>query len=134
MEWLRISTSNTLLRVATDEVVCVRADGNYCDITLSNGKSRTLTFQLHFFDEIFQQLHNNTFVRIGRSLIVNKRYIHFINLTEQVLVLYGGELKEQIVFSGLPKNDKTVQYIVLSRDALKQLKELLEEEKGVENG
>ena len=133
MEWLRISTSSMMLRVSTDEVVCVRADGNYCDITLSNGKSRTLTFQLHFFEEIFQQLHNNTFIRVGRSLIVNKRYIHFINLTEQQLELYGGNLREAIVFSGLPRFDKSIQCVSLSRDVLKQLKEKLEEEKGVEN-
>lgn len=134
MEWLRISISTTMLRVATDEIVYVRADGNYCDITMSNGKSRTMTFQLHFFEEIFQQLHNNTFVRVGRSLIVNKRYIHFINLTEQQLELFGGSLREQIVFSGLPRSDKSIQCISLSRDVLKQLKESLEEEKGIENG
>jgi len=29
MEWLRISTSTELVRVATDEIVYVRADGNF---------------------------------------------------------------------------------------------------------
>ena len=75
MEWLRISTSAELVRVATDEIVYVRADGNYCDLVLTNGTRRKMTFQLHFFEEIFQQLQNNTFVRVGRSLIVNKRYM-----------------------------------------------------------
>ena len=83
MEWLRISTSTELVRVATDEIVYVRADGNYSDLVLTNGQRRKMTFQLHFFDEVFQQLHNNMFVRVGRSLIVNKRYIYVINLTEQ---------------------------------------------------
>ena len=76
MEWLRISTSTELVRVATDEIVYVRADGNYSDLMLTNGKSRKMTFQLHFFDEVFQQLQNNMFARVGRSLIVNKRYHH----------------------------------------------------------
>ena len=58
MEWLKISTSNELVRVATNEIVYVRADGNYSDIMLTNGKSRKMTFQLHFFDEAFQQLQN----------------------------------------------------------------------------
>ena len=133
MEWLRISTSTELVRVATDEIVYVRADGNYSDLMLTNGKSRKMTFQLHFFDEVFQQLQNNMFVRVGRSLIVNKRYIYVINLTEQQLILSGGGLKEQIVFSRQTKYDKSKD-INLSRDALKQLKELLENEKGDDNG
>ena len=122
MEWLRISTSTELVRVATDEIVYVRADGNYSDLVLTNGKSRKMTFQLHFFDEVFQQLQNNMFVRVGRSLIVNKRYIHVINLTEQILIFSGQQIKGDIK----PVN--------VSRDALKQLKELLENEKGVDNG
>ena len=122
MEWLRISTSTELVRVATDEIVYVRADGNYSDLVLTNGKSRKMTFQLHFFDGIFQQLQNNMFVRVGRSLIVNKRYIHVINLTEQILIFSGQQIKSDIK----PVN--------VSREALKQLKELLENEKGVDNG
>ena len=122
MEWLRISTSTELVRVATDEIVYVRADGNYSDLVLTNGKSRKMTFQLHFFDEVFQQLQNNMFARVGRSLIVNKRYIHVINLTEQILIFSGQQIKGDIK----PVN--------VSLDALKQLKELLENEKGVDNG
>ena len=85
------------------------------------------------FDEVFQQLQNNMFVRVGRSLIVNKRYIYVINLTEQQLILSGGDLKEPIVFYGQPKTDSP-QNITLAREGLKQLKELLENEKGVDNG
>ncbi len=122
MEWLRISTSVELVRVASDEIVYVRADGNYSDLVLTNGKSRKMTFQLHFFEDVFQQLRNNFFVRVGRSLIVNKRYIYVINLTDQMLVFSG----QQITGDIRPVN--------VSREALKQLKELLENEKGVDNG
>ena len=117
MEWLRISTSVELVRVATDEIVYVRADGNYSDLVLTNGKSRSMTFQLHFFDEVFQQLQNNMFVRVGRSLIVNKRYIHVINLTEQYLVFSGQQITGKI------------EPVRVAREALKQLKELMENEK-----
>ena len=133
MEWLRISTSTEMVRVATDEIVYVRADGNYSDLMLTNGNSRKMTFQLHFFDEVFQQLQNNMFVRVGRSLIVNKRFIYVINLTEQQLILSGGDMKEPVVFYGQSKTDNP-QKISLAREALRQLKELLENEKGVENG
>ncbi len=122
MEWLRISTSTEMVRVATDEIVYVRADGNYSDLMLTNGKYRKMTFQIHFFDEIFQQLHQNMFVRVGRSLIVNKRYIYVINLTEQTMLFSGQQIKSEIA------------PVKVSREALKQLKEMLEEEKGTDNG
>lgn len=118
MEWLRISTSTELVRVATDEIVYVRADGNYSDLMLTNGNCRKMTFQIHFFDETFQRLPRNMFVRVGRSLIVNKRYIHVINLTEQLMRFAGQQIKNEIA------------PVRVSRDALKQLKEQLENEKG----
>ncbi|MBQ2210238.1 MAG: LytTR family transcriptional regulator DNA-binding domain-containing protein [Prevotella sp.] len=118
MEWLKISTSTELVRVATNEIVYVRADGNYSDLVLTNGKKRKMTFQLHFFDEVFQLLRNNVFVRVGRSLIVNKRYIHVVNLTDQMLVFGGQTITGEIA------------PVQVSRDSLKKLKELLEEEKG----
>ena len=118
MEWLKISTSTELVRVATNEIVYVRADGNYSDLMLTNGKKRKMTFQLHFFDEVFQLLRNNVFVRVGRSLIVNKRYIHVVNLTDQMLVFGGQTISGEIA------------PVQASRDSLKKLKELLEEEKG----
>ena len=118
MEWLRISTSTELVRVATDEIIYVRADGNYSDLVLTNGRSRKMTFQIHFFDEVFQQLRKNMFVRVGRSLIVNKRYIYVINLTEQMILFAGQPIKGDIA------------PVKVSREALKQLKEQLENEKG----
>ena len=118
MELLKISTSTELVRVATNEIVYVRADGNYSDLMLTNGKKRKMTFQLHFFDEVFQLLRNNVFVRVGRSLIVNKRYIHVVNLTDQMLVFGGQTITGEIA------------PVQVSRDSLKKLKELLEEEKG----
>lgn len=115
MEWLRISTSTELVRVQTDDIVFVHADGNYSEVLLYNGKKHTMTFQLHFFDETFQRLKNNFFVRVGRSLIVNKNYIYLINLTEQRMILTGGKLDGEYE-------------VKASREALKELKVQLEAE------
>lgn len=122
MEWLRFSVSNLLVRVATNEIVYVSADGNYSDLMLTDGNTRNLPFQLHFFDEAFGRLHDNMFVRVGKSLIVNKRYIFIIDLTGQMLIFSGQELKGHI---------KPVR---ASREALKQLKQQLDNEKGWNNG
>lgn len=116
MEWLRISTTNMLVRVATDEIVFVRADGNYSDLVLTNGKTRNMPFQLHYFEDAFQKLNANMFVRVGRSLIVNKRYIYIINLTDGILIFSGQEIKAEL------------SPIRVSREALKALKEQLQQE------
>ena len=122
MEWLKIKTSTELVRVSTDEIVYVCADGNYSDLVLTNGRTRKMTFQLHFFEDVFKQLNNNTFVRVGRSVIVNKRYVFVLNLTDQTLMFTGQQLSNEI---------KTLR---LPREALKQLMEQLAEEKGGANG
>ena len=122
MEWLKIKTSTELVRVSTDEIVYVCADGNYSDLVLTNGRTRKMTFQLHFFEDVFKQLNNNTFVRVGRSVIVNKRYVFVINLTDQTLMFTGQQISNEI---------KTLR---LPREALKQLMEQLAEEKGRANG
>ena len=109
-----------MVRVSTDEIVYVRAQGNYSEMMLTNGqKARILPFQLHFFEETFQRMRSGkNFVRLGRSLIVNKRYIFVINLKTQLLHFSGQQLKQEIT----PIN--------VSREALKQLKDQLEMEKG----
>ena len=118
MEWLKITTSAEMVRVRTDEIIYVCADGNYSDLVLTNGRKRKMTFQLHFFEDAFKQLHNNMFVRVGRSLIVNKRYVYVINLKEQLLVMSGQQFNSE------------VKQLKVSRDALKQLMDLLIKEKG----
>lgn len=109
MSWLIIKTATELVRVQAEDVVYVKADGNYSEMLLYNGSKHTMTFQLHHFENVFQRLKNNSFVRVGRSVIVNKNYIFVINLTEQKIVLNGGKLGKEYLLSA-------------SKDALKELK------------
>lgn len=115
MEWLRISTSTEHVRVQSDDIILVHADGNYSQLMLYTGKKHTMTFQLHYFNEIFQKLKNNPFIRVGRSLIVNKNYIYLVNLPEQKMILTGGKLDDEYELKA-------------SKDALKELKAQLENE------
>lgn len=119
MEWLRISTSTELVRVQTDDIVFVHADGNYSEVLLYNGKKHVMTFQLHFFEETFQRLKENFFIRVGRSLIVNKNYIYLINLTEQKMILTGGKLGSEYE-------------VRASKDALREIKAKLESDSALQ--
>lgn len=112
-----ISTSVDLVRIAPERVVYVASDGNYSTIVQSDGETRVLTFQLGQIEKIMsEQLgsEGNTFIRIGKSLIINRSYIYYINVQKQKLIL-----SDNATFS---------HSVSASKEALKQLKELLEKE------
>ena len=143
MEWFRIRTSTLLMRVAVDEIVYVKADGNYCDLVLINGRCRKMTFQLHYFEDNFKLLKcADMFIRVGRSLIVNRQYVQVVDLIDQTIT-FGGkhltrELRTDNPHAHRPDRNEEVSMgrdifvVKVSRDALKQLKEKLENTKGGE--
>ena len=116
MEILKISTSVGLFRVPTDDIAYIEASGNYCDVYRFNGESVTMTFQLHYFVEALEKLKQNFFMRVGKSLIVNKNFVYSINITSQDLKLMDHRLYQ--VFK-----------LKASKEALKELKTILEQEK-----
>ena len=56
------------------------------------------------------QLKNNFFIRVGKSLIENKKYIYVINISTQELLLSGSRLSVEFKLRA-------------SKDALKELKD-----------
>lgn len=114
---LIISTSNDLVRIAPDHIIYVSSDGNYSTLVQTDGEMRMLSFQLGQIEkQIASQLGTggNVFIRIGKSLIINRSYIYYINVSKQKLTL-----SDVATFS---------HTIAASKEALKQLKELLEKE------
>ncbi len=116
MERLKISTSVGLFRVPTEDIAYIEASGNYCDVHLFNGEAVTMTFQLHYFVEALSQLRQNFFVRVGKSLIVNKNFVYGINITSQDLKLMDHRMNQ-------------TYRLKASKEALKELKTILEQEK-----
>lgn len=116
MERLKISTSVGLFRVPTEDIAYIEASGNYCDVHLFNGEAVTMTFQLHYFVEALSQLRQNFFVRVGKSLIVNKNFVYGINITSQDLKLMDHRMNQTFRLKA-------------SKEALKELKTILEQDK-----
>ncbi len=116
MERLKISTSVGLFRVPTEDIAYIEASGNYCDVHLFNGEAVTMTFQLHYFVEALSQLRQNFFVRVGKSLIVNKNFVYGINITSQDLKLMDHRMNQTFRLKA-------------SKEALKELRTILEQEK-----
>lgn len=116
-KYIIISTSNDLVRIAPDKVVYISSDGNYSTLIQSDGDARLITFQLGRIERLIaDQLgsNSNMFIRIGKCLIVNRNYIYYINFSKQLLIL-----------SDINSSKLTVS---ASKEALKQLKALLENE------
>lgn len=114
---LIISTANELIRIAPEKIIYISSDGNYSLLYQTNDDVRTLTFQLGELERMIgDQLGSagNVFIRIGRSLIINRSYIYQIDMRRQRLIL-----------SDIDRFSHTVS---ASKEALRQLKELIEKE------
>ena len=116
-EYLVISTSVDLMRTASGNIVFISSDGNYSSFVFTNGESRVITMQLGQVEKVLsEQLpHSGSdFIRIGKSLIINRNYISYINIQKQQIVLSDGCASSHS--------------LTASREALKQLKELIEKD------
>lgn len=119
---LIISNANELVRVKPERVVYVVSDGNYSTLVLHDKTEQVFTMNLaHFQQMIEEQLGKEamTFIRIGKQLIVNRAYIFKINPNKQQLIM--SDMDVNIAFD-----------LQASKEALKQLKALIESEIGKE--
>ena len=113
---LIISNTNELVRIKPERVVYVESDGNYSTMVLHDQTKLLFTMNLaHCQELIEEQLGKDaeTFIRIGKQLIVNRAYIFKINPTKQQLIMSNMEVNQAFELSA-------------SKEALKQLKLYLE--------
>ena len=118
---LVVSNANELVRMKPERIAYISSDGNYVTVVLHNRTEHVFAFNLLRMQKLVEtQLGEAAacFIRIGKSLIINRNYIYKINLTRQELVLADMDLDGTFRLSA-------------SREALRQLKELLEKEAGL---
>ena len=115
MEYLTLTNSTEIIRIASDDIVFIKGDGNYSDIFLANGKKENVISQLHDLMDKLTVLNYNPFYRVGKSLIINRDYVFKVNPGLQRIILSNSRLEKDIL-------------IKASKDALKKLKEKLETE------
>ena len=117
-EKLLIHTVNEAYSFHPDQVICIEANGNYCNLHLSNGNEYLLSFQLGQVESIIKEelsYTNHSFVRVGKSLIINMDEVTCVNITKQTLEM-NQPSGEKLLFNA-------------SREALKKLMNLLIENK-----
>ncbi|MBQ8157823.1 MAG: LytTR family transcriptional regulator DNA-binding domain-containing protein [Prevotella sp.] len=116
---LIISNANELVRVKPERVVYVESDGNYSTMVLHDKTEHVFTMNLAHCQQLLEEQLGQeamTFIRLGKQLIINRGYIHKINVN-----------KQQLVMSNM--NVNTAFTLQASKEALKQLKTLIEAEK-----
>jgi len=119
---LIISNTNELFRVRPERIVYVESDGNYSTMVLHDKTKLLFTMNLAHCQQLMEEQLGKeamAFIRLGKQLIVNRAYIFNINANKQQLIMSNHEVN----------NAFTLQ---ASKEALKQLKTLLESEKGKE--
>lgn len=117
---LIFTTTSELIRIPADSVVYITADGNYSVITLADGETFVLTLQLGQIERRIAEMldpDDHRFIRIGKSLIVNRDFIAFIHPVRQKMIL---------------SDCRSFRHeVTASKEALKALKDLLENEETV---
>ncbi len=114
-DFLIITNTSEFLRIPAESLVFVSSDGNYSDIGTRDGHKHTVTVQLGMIEEMIKDQmpdRSREFVRIGKSLIVNLSFVHYINPS-----------KKQIVLSDCHTFKFSLE---ASKEALKLLKEYVE--------
>jgi DNA-binding LytR/AlgR family response regulator len=115
--YLIFSNSTELVRVSADRVVFILSDGNYSTLTMTGGEQHLFTLNLGTVQSLIEeQLDKEAqqFIRVGKSLIINRNYLYYINVFKQQLTLSDKMFLKKFELSA-------------SREALKQLKMMVEE-------
>lgn len=115
-KYLVLINSNEVVRVSPDRIVYILSDGNYSTMTLVDKEEHLFTFNLASFEKIIEQqlgTDAQTFIRLGKSLIINGRYIYYVNVSKQQIILSDSSFPNKFTLSA-------------SKEALKALKAVLE--------
>ena len=115
---LIFSTTNELIRIYPERIVYISSDGNYSVMVLHDKTEHLFSFNLSHFQQILEEqmkAEASVFIRIGKSLIINQRYIYKINIGKQTLVMADMKLAHSFTLSA-------------SKEALRKLKCFVERE------
>ncbi|MBO4488188.1 MAG: LytTR family transcriptional regulator [Bacteroidales bacterium] len=89
-EYLIFNNTKEYIRFVTDNIVYISADANYSVFHTRDNSTRLVSIQLGVIEHFYIPEINseeNDFVRVGRSLIVNLRYLHSVTPSIGQIVL-----------------------------------------------
>ncbi|MCB2220020.1 MAG: LytTR family DNA-binding domain-containing protein [Bacteroidetes bacterium] len=92
---LQFNTREGCLFIDPKTILYLQADGHYTDIFLQSEKSKTVTLNI---GKIEEKLNSQSFYRISRSVIINKRYLAEINRKDRICILMHNEKEYKLKF------------------------------------
>lgn len=113
-KYLFINTRDEMLRLDVERIVFFHANGNYTDIHCANKLKYTINMSLLRLQSLLAislSQANGSFVRVGKSYIINTNYITHISVPRQRLMM------SDLSFFEIELN--------VAKDALKSLKMML---------
>jgi len=111
-----IINASQMAKIPLDCLLCVTSDGNYSNFSLIDGSKYTFSFNLHTVEKILESqlgLDAERFIRVGKSLIINRDFVFMIDVQRKEITLADIELRRKITIGA-------------SKDAVKSLKDLME--------
>ena len=97
-----ISKGTELFLIPARRLVYISSDGNYSNAVTQDGRSLLLSYQLGQLEDIIADQLGDTgfdFVRLGRRLIENMDFVHYIDVARQLLHLPSSSLWAYFSFS-----------------------------------
>ncbi len=86
---LCINSRDELRLIELDEVVYLRACGNYTDFYFRDAHVMSETNNLFAFtqqiSELYRDFSDSPFLRVGRSYVVNMNYVSLINIPKRMI-------------------------------------------------
>jgi len=79
-EKVKFNTRSGFILIDPEEIVFLKAEGNYCNLRLSTGRNEFLALNLGKVERLLNQA---SFVRIDRSTIININYLKKVNRKER---------------------------------------------------
>lgn len=93
MNIICITSRDELNLIDVDQIACVQANGNYSNIVYIQGQKLTVALGLSHLEQLLQQAvavdprKRSSFHRLGRSVVVNMRYLVRVDMTKQKAVI-----------------------------------------------
>lgn len=116
-EFLVIATTTEIVRIREKDILSITSDGNYSHINTIGGEDFQVWLQLGELEKYIKNQLPSTGVflkRVGRKLIVNMRYLYYVNTSKKKIFLMD------------MKGKKTVHKA--SKESLVELKKSIEAE------
>lgn len=91
MAKLCFNSRDELIMIDIDSIAYIKADGNYTKMIYISGQETNVSLGLSKLEEYIRKAlpkdKPSSFVRLGRSLMINQRFLYHISITRQKLTL-----------------------------------------------